>query len=433
MSAVRAAATVKLPRYFSFKYHDVFDFERPLGVFDWSLNGQPVELDFRECHSANYQALSLFVLYVWHLKLRACRINFAWSDNRAGASDMWRKMGGFGWSRVLLNPAVDFNSSRHKPLIAMRSQTDFAKALAEAQEYAKGFNVEYERTLRYVVSELLYNTLEHGTAFRNWPTGQLRVPSIIQFTWYKKVNELHFIVADLGVGIKKHLEQAYPAFESHEAAIRASIRPNVSGTFEAGNPYASTNNAGVGLYISSNIVRRINADMHICSGDGLVHISPTDTTSKTLAHGWPGTIVLVSLKLGHIRDLRLQTLMQEFRSSAQREIEQADRRADERQFYISIENYFGTFAEDKESAIKYRERYLMPAVENGYDILLDFSRVQSAPHSFLSALLSSPIRSMGMAAYKKLKVTNAEPGIRETIDFILDENTDPPVTGGPDS
>jgi hypothetical protein len=30
---------------------------------------------------------------------------------------------------------------------------------------------------------------------------------------------------------------------------------------------------------------------------------------------------------------------------------------------------------------------------------------------------------MGLLAYKRLKVVNASPEIRETIDYILDENT----------
>ncbi len=37
--------------------------------------------------------------------------------------------------------------------------------------------------------------------------------------------------------------------------------------------------------------------------------------------------------------------------------------------------------------------------------------------------IATPIKQMGMNAYKKLKIINAEPEIRETIDYILDENT----------
>jgi hypothetical protein len=65
----------------------------------------------------------------------------------------------------------------------------------------------------------------------------------------------------------------------------------------------------------------------------------------------------------------------------------------------------------------------MPAVDEGKGLILDFDEVVSAPHSFLNALLASPIRDLGMSAYKRIKIRNASPEIRETIDFILDENT----------
>ena len=46
-----------------------------------------------------------------------------------------------------------------------------------------------------------------------------------------------------------------------------------------------------------------------------------------------------------------------------------------------------------------------------------------APHSFLSGLFASPIKSLGISAYKRLKFINTKPEIRETIDFIFDDNT----------
>jgi len=70
--------------------------------------------------------------------------------------------GARGWSHVLYEPAQNFKGHEFKPLIAIRNQTDFGLALTRAEEYTKGFNVEHEKTLRYVVSELLYNTIEHG-------------------------------------------------------------------------------------------------------------------------------------------------------------------------------------------------------------------------------------------------------------------------------
>ncbi|MCB1584214.1 MAG: hypothetical protein KDI92_14220 [Xanthomonadales bacterium] len=93
--------------------------------------------------------------------------------------------------------------------------------------------------------------------------------------------EILFIIADIGIGIKRHIEQAYPGQGSDEEAIKLAIKPQVSGTFGSTDPYKQKNNAGIGLFISTNIIRRLKADMHILSGNGLLHVSPRDITGRT--------------------------------------------------------------------------------------------------------------------------------------------------------
>ncbi len=415
--------TLLLPTIFAFKDQGNYDFNKSLKFFNWELRDRPVKIDLTNCKSANYQALSLLVLYAWKLIEQGCSVSFIESDADIGASSMWRRMGARGFMPVLLQEGHKFNGAASKPLLKICNSTDFKTVISTAESYTKDFNVEFGKTLRYVLSELLYNTLEHGKNTAKIKNKTIRTPSIAQFTWYQTHNEIHFIIADCGVGIKKHLEQTYPGQESHEEAIRLAIKPQVSGTFAINDPYTQKNNAGIGLFISSNIIRRLNAEMHILSGDGLLHISPRDITGKTLQHSWPGTFVLVTLRLEKSSTLTLHEMMQEFRDSAFTEQKSADTDEENSRYYFSINNYFGTYAEDKEAAIKSRDKHLFPAIESGKKIILDFHGVISAPHSFLSALIASPAKQLGMTAYKILKITNATAEIRETIDFILDENT----------
>jgi hypothetical protein len=163
--------------------------------------------------------------------------------------------------------------------------------------------------------------------------------------------------------------------------------------------------------------------MYIISGNGLVHISPTRKTRKKLRSSWPGTFVYVTLKLGAIVDLNLQKMMAEFRESAASELAQANSGDRKEAVYLNIRNYFGRYAEDKQLAIKLRDEKILPTVEEGISITVDFEEVISAPHSLLNALLATPIQRLGLAAYKKIKIINASPEIRETVDFIMDENT----------
>lgn len=415
-----------LPSYFNFKDHDAFDFDRPLSFFNWQLEACPVEIDFSNCRSANYQTLALLVLYAWRLKSRGCRVDFVGLETfgSGGAADVWRMMGAPGLFSVAFNETQNFRSNEFKPLVAIRNHDDFKLAMERATEFSQDFNIEYINTLRYVISELLYNTLEHGVAFfEDEDSWNKRLPSLVQFTWYKKRDEIHFVVGDVGMGVKRHLSQAYPGLEDDESALRKAIQPQVSGTFGKTDPYQAKNNAGMGLFLSTNIVRKLRADMHVVSGNAVLHVSPTDTTTRVLAHSWPGTFALVSIRLEKTSAIELELMMSEFRQAAARE-QKAKREADaDHTLYLNIYNYFGSYAEDKSAAISYRDKYLLAAISDGKRIIIDFDQVALSPHSFLNALLATPIKRLGIQAYRKIKIVNASKDIRETIDFILEDNT----------
>jgi anti-sigma regulatory factor (Ser/Thr protein kinase) len=410
--------TITLPHRLSFIHNGVYDFDHYLQLFDWSLRDVDVQIDFRNCKNANYQALSLFVLYLWYLRKKGCHVELVYGDrDTKSVTTMWYNMGAIGLFHVLNDSNENFHGKGHKPLLAIRNSEDFRTALEKAEDYTRTLDIEYEKTLRYVLSELLYNTLEHGKSLQH-------IPSLLQFAWYETKHELSFLIADLGIGIRRHLSQSYPGLENDVEAILLALKPQVSGTFNgAAQSYAAKNNAGVGLYLSSRIVRRLHADMYIISGNGLVHISPMEVTRKKLTSSWPGTFVYVTLKLGVVPDLNLQKMMVEFREQAAQELANAslnDKRDDS---YFNIRNYFGRYAEDKQLAIKLRDEKLLPAIEEGLTITIDFEEVISAPHSLVNALLATPVQRLGLAAYKRIKVINARPEIRETIDFIMDENT----------
>lgn len=416
---------VKLEDGFSFKHQGAYNFERFVSFFDWSITNKRVVIDMTYCHGANYQALSLIVLYAWKLKSQRCTVTFKESEATQGASSMFRTLGGRGTFTVMTHEHANFKGNNFKPLFALRNTNDFKKIIESAESYTADFNVEFTKTLRYVLSELLYNTREHGQAYYQYGAKTFTLPSLCQFSWYKNKSEVSFIIADNGMGIKEHLEQAYPGQESHAEAILKAMKPQVSGTFGTNDPYKDKNNAGIGLFLSTNIIRRLNADMHIVSGDAVVHVSPRDITSKTMNSFWPGTFVLVTIKVDkETSEHSLEEMLRGFREEALLEQSKADNNEKSEQFYLNISNYFGFFAEDKEAAIRFKQDKIFPALESGKKILIDFKGIESSPHSFLSALLASPIKSTGMRAFKIFKIINATPDIRETVDFIMDENTE---------
>lgn len=418
--------TLRMPAGLSFNRGGGKNFSPVVDFFDWTLRGVPVEIDFTGCSSANYQALALVIPYCWHLKQAGCSISFKF-DREAdqSASRMWGMMGGHGLFAVTTDPTINFKSTDVKPLIAVRNPVDLKSALDRAEAFVSHFGIEYQRTLRYVLAELLYNATEHGRRDFTWRGNRLVTPAIIQFSWYEQANEIGILIADVGMGVHAHLAQAYPALASDDEALRLAIQPEVSGTFGRQDPYTNRNNAGMGLFLSSSIVRRLRADMHLVSGNSVLHVSPNDLTSHTLRNAWNGTFVLITMRLDQSYQFALDQMMQELREQARSEVTARTTDEREQKLYLHVYNYFGKNADDKQAAIAYRNRHLIPAIDEGKIVVIDFDGVETSTHSFLNALLASPIRRMGMSAYKRIKITRAKGDIRETVDYVLDDNTSP--------
>ncbi|WP_302815907.1 DUF4325 domain-containing protein [Bilophila wadsworthia] len=416
---------IKIPDSFTFNIGDGYDFSKVLSFFNWNIQEKDIVIDMTDCNRASYQAMSLIILYSLYMYSKRKYIKFHLSPHPNGLSNMWRRVGANALFVVAKDLNKEFRHSSDKPLFFIRDKTTFSKAIDSVKNYTKNLGIEYEKTLRYIISELFYNTLEHGISPYKL-SYNIRIPSLVQFCWYRTRNEIEFIVADIGIGIKKHLEQNHLPFESDAEAILEALKPNISGTFGSSTPYSSKDNAGMGLYISNNIIKRLHSDMYIVSGNGSVHVSPTDITTKTNNFIWPGTFIIVKIKIQNIDKFIYETILSEIREEANIELNEKENIKNQEEHYLCIQNYFGENAEIKSEAISYREKYLLTIASSGKTLVIDFNNVLYSPHSFLNALLASTIRTYekaGYNPYKKIKIVNAKPDIRETIDYILSENT----------
>lgn len=186
----QAKVTLKVPTEFTFNRSGVKYFDTVLSFLDWTVKNRPVEIDFTDCRSANYQAAALLIPYCWKLKQQRCTISFKLADgHEQNGSRVWMLMGAQGLFAVATDPKTNFKFNEHKPLFALRNSGDFRDALATADQFTNNFGLEYQKTLRYVISELLYNTIEHGNSDFFWRSKRFPTPSILQFTWYEKINE----------------------------------------------------------------------------------------------------------------------------------------------------------------------------------------------------------------------------------------------------
>ena len=155
------------------------------------------------------------------------------------------------WREVLINDGRNFGYRPDKTF-ALRRRADVQSTINTARQAIANYKTGFPEYLSYIISELLYNSTEHGRRMSTLDYSQIVVPSVFQFGNYPFSGRLSFFLADLGVGIKTHLEQSYPPFPSHQDAIQYSLLPNVTGTLrQQSEPYAAKNNAGMGLTYSS--------------------------------------------------------------------------------------------------------------------------------------------------------------------------------------
>ena len=270
---------ITLPNDFTFKAKGIIDFDNVLSIFDWPIKSKHIIIDARFCQSIEYQTLTLLILYIWQLKRKKMHINLQYSKHSLFGK-MWQRMNGTSCFKILNNIQDNFHYVYNKPIFAIKYKDhNITKMLNTIRDYAIDLPTDlirgYEDAVRYIISELTYNALEHGF--------NPQIPSLLQFNWYRDKNQLSFILADLGIGIKNHLEQTYAPFTSNTDAIAMALEPEISGTFGVNvGPYKQQNNAGMGLYLSSNLGKTLEADMYIVSGDGVAHISPLDVTYTTL-------------------------------------------------------------------------------------------------------------------------------------------------------
>jgi hypothetical protein len=118
---------IRLPGYFGFKHQGAVDFQPALEILDWDLRDTNVIIDLSACARADFQALSLLILYLWHLRSQGCFVTVedGTSEPSRDVGAMWRKMGAQGWDRVLWDVGQQFRSNEFKPLIAIRGKKDF--------------------------------------------------------------------------------------------------------------------------------------------------------------------------------------------------------------------------------------------------------------------------------------------------------------------
>lgn len=197
-------------------------------------------------------------------------------------------------------------AGRFVPLTQIKTSAELTRFITEVSPllHLKPIHAD---PLRYVLSELIRNVLEHSLSKNG---------AIVCAQYYPKSNTIRVGIADTGVGIWKTINNSYNPKNDLEA-IHLALTPGITGTTskEGGTEY----NAGAGLFFIKSIAT-VNKDFFVIySGKAMyklltrrgkritLHANPSDDRHKErndLPH-WQGTIVGIDLNLDTTQEFSL--------------------------------------------------------------------------------------------------------------------------------
>lgn len=78
------------------------------------------------------------------------------------------------------------------------------------------------------------------------------------------------------------------------------------------------------------------------------------------------------------------------------------------------------FAEDKEDARHIRLKQIMPALERGENVVLDFRKVSYATQSYVHALIGEALQKHGESGLELLEFKNCSVALKSVIELVVD-------------
>jgi hypothetical protein len=86
---------------------------------------------------------------------------------------------------------------------------------------------------------------------------------------------------------------------------------------------------------------------------------------------------------------------------------------------ISIAKEVGEFAEDKDAAARLRRGVILPTLEKGDAVQLDFRGVTLTTQSFIHALISQALRVHGENVLERLSFKGCVPAVQDIVKTVV--------------
>ena len=183
-------------------------------------------------------------------------------------------------------------TGRFVPLQKPRTDHESATVAKRVIECFQGLEPRIGASLKYAVSEIIDNALQHSGFRDGAVVGAQAYPNLAD-------RPIDVVVADCGIGIRQHLSQhpLYRGLADDAEALRIALTPNVTGVYrhraagERPDPQTSENQ-GIGLSVVNSLARRNAGRLVVWSGRA-IYDSRQGIAPMPVA--WPGTVVFLRL------------------------------------------------------------------------------------------------------------------------------------------
>lgn len=87
---------------------------------------------------------------------------------------------------------------------------------------------------------------------------------------------------------------------------------------------------------------------------------------------------------------------------------------------IKLHERVGSFAENKDEARNIRRDIIIPALEKGEEVILDFEKIEAATQSFIHALISDLLRKYGSDILDEVIFKNCNETVQKIIGIVVE-------------
>jgi hypothetical protein len=298
-------------------------------------------------------------------------------------------------------PAWD-ESAQNTGLHVLQTHEDVLRFVQSAAQLGSSLPPESTDALKYGMAELGRNVIQHAAS---------SVGGVAMAQYFPDAKAVQISISDRGRGLRDSLLRNYPEVCSDLEAAKLAVLPHSSGAPELLlriqhrnelGPNVSPENAGLGLFFCKEIAWRARGAFWLASQSALLGVVGDDKAAQHRIYRrinpWNGTSVTMHFPAHGVLDFaELLHVCQNLARAARSSSGEAglDFLTDLPEEFEGEQVRVSDFLENVELAAEVRRTKLLPAIDQGRWIVLDFTGVRFATQSFVHALIYEPLRTSG--------------------------------------